>query len=460
MVSPNAIPVRRLRPAIEVALRVAREGEEADPVEPAPAALRRYLSFAKLPAPALEATRRVVDDDPVFRRRVAEATTAEDVGDVGWLWLTRPDGWEVQIGEVIGSTDRRHDETVAAKGERSLRRRIAELEEAVRRAEAAAAADRAQAAATRAELDTERARRRAIGLAAEESQLARSTAEAEVARLTAELAKLADERDHAIDRAARLERDLRDARLRAEPDAIDAGGAGFVPAEAGSAGPAPTGPDLDREALARAIAAATAALAEASSLVAEASPLVAGPPVDAVRQPRRTSPPPAPRSLGPSARAARPARSSPRQRLKLPGGVLDDGAEAAEHLVRVPHVLLLVDGYNISNALAPGKPLTEQRTRLIDALSELQARAGTSIEVVFDGAPGPDPWISGGRPSVHVQFSPAGVEADDVLVDLIASLPPSRPVILATSDRGLRDRARRLGANLLGARQLLAVMRR
>jgi predicted RNA-binding protein with PIN domain len=140
--------------------------------------------------------------------------------------------------------------------------------------------------------------------------------------------------------------------------------------------------------------------------------------------------------------------------------VLDDGNEAAEYLVRFPNVLLLVDGYNISNALAPGRPLREQRTRLIDALTELHARTGAAVEVVFDGAVAPDPWISGGRPSVHVQFSPAGVEADDVLVDLIASLPTTRPVVLATSDRGLRDRARRHGANLLGARQLLAVMRR
>jgi predicted RNA-binding protein with PIN domain len=140
--------------------------------------------------------------------------------------------------------------------------------------------------------------------------------------------------------------------------------------------------------------------------------------------------------------------------------VLDDGVEAAEYLVRVPQVLLLVDGYNISNALAPGQPLKEQRARLVDALSELHARTGTAVEVVFDGGEAPEPWITGGRPSVHVQFSPAAVEADDVLVDRIAALPSARPVILATSDRALRDRARRHGANLLGARQLIAVMRR
>ncbi len=146
--------------------------------------------------------------------------------------------------------------------------------------------------------------------------------------------------------------------------------------------------------------------------------------------------------------------------MKLPGGVLDDGVEAAEHLLRVPNVVLLVDGYNISNAMAPGQPLKEQRDRLVDALRELQARTGAAVEVVFDGALAHDPWLAGGRTPVHVRFSPPEVEADDVLVDLVASLPASRPVVLATSDRALRDRARRRGANLIGARQLLAAMRR
>ena len=122
--------------------------------------------------------------------------------------------------------------------------------------------------------------------------------------------------------------------------------------------------------------------------------------------------------------------------------------------------MLLVDGYNISNALAPGRPIQEQRARLLDALHELQARTGAAVEVVFDGAPVHDPWVAGGRTPVHVRFSPPGIEADDVLVDRIASLPGGRPVVLATSDRELRDRARRLGANLLGARQLLGAMRR
>ncbi|MGH9247548.1 MAG: NYN domain-containing protein, partial [Acidimicrobiales bacterium] len=155
-----------------------------------------------------------------------------------------------------------------------------------------------------------------------------------------------------------------------------------------------------------------------------------------------------------------PARPARRRPVALPGGVLDDSLEAADHLVRVPGVLLLVDGYNVSHAFWPGQPLVEQRGRLVDALGELQARTGAAVEVVFDGAVPEAPWVEGGRHAVHVRFSPPDVEADDVLVDVIAAQPPTRPVVLATSDRLLRERARRLGANLLGARQLLAAMRR
>ena len=38
-----------LKPALEAVMKVAREGEAAEPTEPAPAQLRRYLRFARLP---------------------------------------------------------------------------------------------------------------------------------------------------------------------------------------------------------------------------------------------------------------------------------------------------------------------------------------------------------------------------------------------------------------------------
>ena len=64
------------------------------------------------------------------------------------------------------------------------------------------------------------------------------------------------------------------------------------------------------------------------------------------------------------------------------------------------------------------------------------------------------------RPAVRVRFSPPGVEADDVIIELAGSIPAIRPVIVASSDRRVRDGARRHGANLLGARQLTEALRR
>ena len=68
---------------------VAREGERATPVVAAPTQLRRYLNFARLPDPALEVARRVLDDDPAFRERVAMSTGEVVVGRAGWLFLDR-----------------------------------------------------------------------------------------------------------------------------------------------------------------------------------------------------------------------------------------------------------------------------------------------------------------------------------------------------------------------------------
>jgi predicted RNA-binding protein with PIN domain len=156
--------------------------------------------------------------------------------------------------------------------------------------------------------------------------------------------------------------------------------------------------------------------------------------------------------------AAPRLRRSP---LALPGGVFDDSVEAAEHLVRVPGAVMLVDGYNVSMTGWPEAGASEQRRRLVAALGELAARTATPVEVVFDGAEVDAPSVRGsGRQLVRVRFSSPGVEADDVVLDLAGRIPAATPVIVASSDKRVRDGARRLGANLLDAHQLIALLRR
>jgi predicted RNA-binding protein with PIN domain len=147
--------------------------------------------------------------------------------------------------------------------------------------------------------------------------------------------------------------------------------------------------------------------------------------------------------------------------VPLPPGIYDDSVEAAEHLVRVPGVVLLVDGYNVSLLGWPELPIAEQRQRLVDALAELSARSGAEVTVVFDGADTPYLGIVPATArAVRVVFSPPGVEADDVVISRVAELRPFRPVVVASTDRRVQAGSRLSGANVISSAQLLAVLRR
>jgi predicted RNA-binding protein with PIN domain len=144
----------------------------------------------------------------------------------------------------------------------------------------------------------------------------------------------------------------------------------------------------------------------------------------------------------------------------LPPALWDDSPEAAEHLMRLPGVVLLVDGYNVSNAGWPGTPIAEQRQRLIDALTQLRARTGADVRVIFDGADVGDPQhVATTARAVHVSFSPPDVEADDLILHQVGELPGHRPVVVATSDRRVQQEADRAGANVISSSQLLRVLR-
>ncbi len=91
---------------------------------------------------------------------------------------------------------------------------------------------------------------------------------------------------------------------------------------------------------------------------------------------------------------------------------------------------VLVDGYNVTLRHWPDLALVEQRHRLESGATALVARHGASITLVFDGDG------DGGRPartapaSVKVRFTAAEREADDEILELVASLPPEVPVLV------------------------------
>ena len=450
-------PTVLLKPALEAVMQVAREGEAAEPTEPAPAPLRRYLRFARLPAPALDIARRVVEEDDAFRERVARQLTEEAVGEAGWLWLTRPEGWEARLEELRKQQQEQEHALHEERAEREAHRRLSGAEDRARRAEVALTARTQELVAARDELAHE--------------HVARQHAEAEHARIVATIEELNAQRNAAVRQLKEVEAelaqrsaDLRHARheirmreaeveqVRAEASAVPAA-APAPPAAAPTVARGEPAP-VARAQLSKLIADAAGAAEQLSAALAGAAQLLAPEPQPAPEEPRPAVPPPSgtkePRHLAPANRVP----------LRLPPGVSDDSVEAVEHLVRAPGALLLVDGYNISQAAWYQDPIARQRSRLVDALAELHARSGVDVEVVFDGADVERINDRSARPAVRVRFSAPGVEADDVVLGLVDAVPSRRPVIVASSDHRVRDGARRRGANVLGARQLLSALHR
>jgi len=136
------------------------------------------------------------------------------------------------------------------------------------------------------------------------------------------------------------------------------------------------------------------------------------------------------------------------------GGAAADGLAALDALLAVRSVHLIVDGYNVSKTGYPELPLADQRTRLVGQLAAMAARTGAEITVVFDGAGVVTAPMRGSR-GVRVLFSDPGVQADDVIRDLVALEPEGRPVVVATADRAVVESVRRRGAYTLSSAVLL-----
>lgn len=94
--------------------------------------------------------------------------------------------------------------------------------------------------------------------------------------------------------------------------------------------------------------------------------------------------------------------------------------------------------------------------RLLARLQTLHRATGDAVTLVLDGRPLPD-TPEGDHDGVHVLYARRGGPdaADDRLVEFVSTLDDPGAVTVITSDRGLRDRVRDLGAPVLGAGALL-----
>jgi predicted RNA-binding protein with PIN domain len=392
-----------------------------------PPRLRPVLNFSRLNAKALDVVRRTVDDDDDLRARVAEAVDEARAGRAGWLWIHRPDGWEEELAALVDLRSEADAETDLARQLRKAQREVEAARIAARRAEDGRRGAEQDAARARADLDVERrARRSSEELAAgvegrlRESERAREAAERELDRLGDEVARLDA-------RLAEAER----SRPEPEPEPTSV---------------APPEPEVrDTRHLTEALHRAQRATEVAARALADAAAEVATVPT------KEAPPAPPPRRV---------PRSRRRAARRLPPPLVDNTSEAIVHLVRQPGSTVLVDGYNISMAAWPGTPLSSQRERLVDALDALHARYGPEVIVVFDGdTGGRRPSSTQGR-AIKAFFTNAGEIADDRIVAMVSAIPDTAPVLVVTSDRELKDRARAAGAHVASARPFLSVLLR
>jgi predicted RNA-binding protein with PIN domain len=442
---------RLLRPALEAALAEARAGLSSEPPIPPPPRLRRLLGFTKATGPALHTVRRVVDEDAAFRDRVRAATTPEAVGPAGWLWLERSSGWKVQFARLLEAAEADEADMAADRGLAQVQRSLEHTEHLLDRATARADAAEAALAAANSDLAQERGARR--------------EAEERAARTEADLAAVTEERATAVRAWKDAERALGVARAElqslrrgaVEPSATD---------EAATPGRSEDDAGAERAALAAALARVAAVVDEVGVALDVAVDLLGPVPPgaaeaarsDPVRRRGPVSRPGGDRSEG-DRRGGRRGRNRDRRPSPLPPGRYDDDPAVVEHLVRLPGALLLVDGYNVTKTAWPDLPASEQRDRLVGALDSLNARTGAEAVVVFDGAEIDTELTTGARRgsgAVRVRFSPQGVEADDIVLELAAQVPATRPVVVVSSDNRVREGARDLGANVVGSAQFLA----
>jgi predicted RNA-binding protein with PIN domain len=141
-------------------------------------------------------------------------------------------------------------------------------------------------------------------------------------------------------------------------------------------------------------------------------------------------------------------------------GLGRDDPELLRRLLDLPRVHLVVDGYNVAKSAWPSVPLDEQRTRLIGTVAALVAGKSVETTLVFDAANATDVPSVAVPKGIRVRFSPAGVIADDLIRELVATEPHGRPVVVVSSDRELAQSVVDRGARSVWSEAMIGAFRR
>jgi predicted RNA-binding protein with PIN domain len=459
------LPVALLEPLLDAAAEVLGETTPGE----LPLSLRPLSDFDRrglTRGPARETLRRALDAEEHFRQNAIERLLSrpetkaalDAVGEIGIARAVeraaeRDDlpllvcgllagglpGWEFGLGLAVASHEGHRERARRQSDVLAEQRRYSEVEEARRRAVLAVTDAEREVARLTEQLREDRGARRAE---LEAAQRATEDAQRRAARIETTLDDTRNQLREAEGRASReakrsrdLEDDLR--RVRRERD---------------DARERLSGMESEGRASGAIDAADLRLLADAS----DAARRLAGALDDLVRRldPQRSRPV----GAGPS-RPDAPEPRAPERRARpaMPGGLVADSPDALRAMLRTPTVVLIVDGYNVSKRAWEHAPLSDQRHRLCTALDAIHRRKGCDVVVVFDGD-GSDAIAPLRRPGLQVLFSAPEEEADDVVVAQAAALPKRVPVVVASSDRWVKEHAEREGAVVVGADTLLAIL--
>jgi predicted RNA-binding protein with PIN domain len=434
------------------------------PVEDVPGSLRPLLGFDRRGmsrGPARAQMRRALDDDEHFRAQVfadfgarpetravlddwraldALAVANRSVLDgslpllASALLAAAPAGADVGIG-VIVAIDAAHRRARDDQSEAdNTAGRVVDLEEGLRRADAARVAVEQERDVLADQLRAERrARRERDDRGASDS-----------ARVTARVVELEAALAREQARTERAEAELVGASRRVE--ALEAEVERMARAASRESDAVPSDPAAIEAAarVARELAATLEQLADTSGDQSLDAPTDAVAVTSTPTAPTRPSP-----GGGPAKRRARP---------KLPGGLVADTASGAGAMFRTGSVRLVVDGYNVSKTAWASTSLALERESLVRALHSLHLTTGVDVIVVFDGD-GTQVVSKPHRPGVRVVFSAPGIEADSVVVEIVSSTPLSTPVVVASSDHWVREHSETYGALVISAATLAALLR-
>lgn len=131
-----------------------------------------------------------------------------------------------------------------------------------------------------------------------------------------------------------------------------------------------------------------------------------------------------------------------------------DDVARLDVLLVLPHVHVIVDGYNVTKTGFGELTLERQRGRLVRGLAALAAQTNAEITVVFDGTHRMVGLAQLAR-GVRVLFSEGGQIADELIGELVRAEPAGRNLVVVSSDGEVATAAQRAGGHAVPAQALV-----